>query len=40
MPRRTSTRPEQVRAHLKVQDDAINALHDKIDGLEAKLGRP
>ena len=30
---------EQVQSHLKAQDDAINALLDKIDGMEAKLGR-
>ena len=29
---------EQVQSHLKAQDDAINALLDKIDGMEAKLG--
>jgi hypothetical protein len=30
---------EQIQVHLRVQDDAINALLDKIDGLEAAVAR-
>jgi hypothetical protein len=30
---------EQIQAHLRVQDDAINALLDKIERLETALGR-
>lgn len=30
---------EQIQAHLRLQDDAINALLDKIDGLEAAGAR-
>ena len=31
---------EQIQAHLRSQDDAINALLDRIDGLETTTGRP
>jgi hypothetical protein len=30
---------EQIQAHLRTQDDAINALLDKVDRLEASLAR-
>jgi len=30
---------EQIQAHLQLQDDAINALLDKVEGLEARTAR-